>query len=146
MLAKGQMMPEKRRFPVVIDTTQLTSPANRQAPTPGLSHTRAAGADAPLLFDARNGMVNEGISQTLQAKESGSYSLNATPILVAASAMVRPRRLMPVECERLQGFPDGWTAGHADTPRYRMLGNAVTVNVAAWIGRRIVAASVGASL
>ena len=49
------------------------------------------------------------------------------------------RRLTPVECERLQGFPDGWTAGFADSVRYRMLGNAVCVPVAEWIGHRIVA-------
>lgn len=48
------------------------------------------------------------------------------------------RRLTPVECERLQGFPDGWTEGHADTQRYRMLGNAVAVPVAEWIARRII--------
>jgi len=57
-----------------------------------------------------------------------------------------PRRLTPKECERLQGFPDGWTARYddgtkvADGPRYRMLGNAVTVSVAEWIGRRIMQA------
>jgi DNA (cytosine-5)-methyltransferase 1 len=47
---------------------------------------------------------------------------------------------MPIECERLQGFPDGFTAvnGMADSPRYRMLGNAVAVPVAEWIGRRII--------
>jgi DNA (cytosine-5)-methyltransferase 1 len=39
------------------------------------------------------------------------------------------RRLTPVECERLQGFPDNWTAGISDTARYKCLGNAVTVNV-----------------
>jgi DNA (cytosine-5)-methyltransferase 1 len=39
------------------------------------------------------------------------------------------RRLTPTECERLQGFPDGWTEGASDTQRYKMLGNAVTVNV-----------------
>ena len=38
------------------------------------------------------------------------------------------RRLTPVECERLQGFPDGWTIG-SDTQRYKQCGNAVTVNV-----------------
>lgn len=48
------------------------------------------------------------------------------------------RRLTPTECERLQGFPDRWTEGLADSTRYRLLGNAVTVNVAEWIGRRIV--------
>jgi len=51
------------------------------------------------------------------------------------------RRLTPVECERLQGFPDGWTAGVSDTQRYKQLGNAVTVNVAKWIGERIVKAN-----
>ena len=50
------------------------------------------------------------------------------------------RRLTPTECERLQGFPDGWTAGFIDTVRYRMLGNAVCVNVAQWIARRMAAA------
>ncbi len=39
------------------------------------------------------------------------------------------RRLTPTECERLQGFPDGWTKGVSDTQRYKCLGNAVTVNV-----------------
>ena len=39
------------------------------------------------------------------------------------------RRLTPLECERLQGFPDGWTEGVSETQRYRQVGNAVTVNV-----------------
>lgn len=39
------------------------------------------------------------------------------------------RRLTPIECERLQGFPDNWTEGVSDTQRYKQLGNAVTVNV-----------------
>jgi site-specific DNA-cytosine methylase len=62
------------------------------------------------------------------------------------------RRLTPLECERLQGFPDGWTClcgeGHrgssfctcSDSPRYRQLGNAVTVNVAEWIAQRVLEA------
>ena len=41
----------------------------------------------------------------------------------------RIRRLTPTECERLQGFPDGWTEGISDSQRYKCLGNAVTVNV-----------------
>ena len=48
------------------------------------------------------------------------------------------RRLTPTECERLQGFPDGWTDGQADSHRYKQMGNAVTVNVAEWIGKRII--------
>ena len=47
------------------------------------------------------------------------------------------RRLTPVECERLQGFPDNWTQGVSDTQRYKQLGNAVTVNVIQAIGETI---------
>ena len=48
------------------------------------------------------------------------------------------RRLTPVECERLQGFPDNWTDGQADSARYRQMGNAVAVPVVDWIMRRLV--------
>jgi len=47
------------------------------------------------------------------------------------------RRLTPTECERLQGFPDGWTKGVSDTQRYKTLGNAVTVNVVKEIINRL---------
>lgn len=49
----------------------------------------------------------------------------------------RIRRLTPLECERLQGFPAGWTEGVSDTQRYKMLGNAVTTNVIKAIGERL---------
>ena len=54
------------------------------------------------------------------------------------------RRLLPIECERLQGFPEGWTRpayeseiDDSDEPRYHAVGNAVTVPVAEWLARRI---------
>jgi len=46
------------------------------------------------------------------------------------------RRLTPIECERLQGFPDNWTIG-SDTQRYKQCGNAVTVNVIRDIAERL---------
>jgi site-specific DNA-cytosine methylase len=49
----------------------------------------------------------------------------------------RLRRLTPIECERLQGFPDNWTEGSTDTVRYEQMGNAVTVPVARWLIRRL---------
>jgi DNA (cytosine-5)-methyltransferase 1 len=52
---------------------------------------------------------------------------------------VTVRRLTPLECERLQGFPDEWTAPQADAPRYRQMGNAVAVPVLEWVMRRVVA-------
>jgi site-specific DNA-cytosine methylase len=48
------------------------------------------------------------------------------------------RRLTPLECERLQGFPDNWTEGQSDTKRYKQMGNAVTVPVVEWIIGNIV--------
>jgi len=56
------------------------------------------------------------------------------------------RRLTPTECERLQGFPDGWTDGQSDSARYRQLGNAVAVPVVEWIARRIVKAETRTTL
>jgi DNA (cytosine-5)-methyltransferase 1 len=50
------------------------------------------------------------------------------------------RRLTPTECERLQGFPDGWTNGLSDTQRYKCLGNAVTTNVIKVIVSRLIKA------
>jgi hypothetical protein len=74
---------------------------------------------------------------------------NQVASVVRASRGMVVRRLTPVECERLQGFPDGWTQiGTADKPtadshRYKQLGNAVTVNVAEWIARRAMKALKG---
>jgi site-specific DNA-cytosine methylase len=48
------------------------------------------------------------------------------------------RRLTPLECERLQGFPDGWTDSQSDTNRYKQMGNAVAVPVVEWIIGNIV--------
>jgi DNA (cytosine-5)-methyltransferase 1 len=56
------------------------------------------------------------------------------------------RRLMPVECERLQGMPDGWTQvpyrgkPAADTPRYKAIGNSMAVPCVAWLGQRLLQA------
>ena len=47
------------------------------------------------------------------------------------------RRLTPLECERLQGAPDGWTAGQSNSARYRQLGNAVAVPVFEWVATRL---------
>jgi DNA (cytosine-5)-methyltransferase 1 len=73
-------------------------------------------------------------SPTLRAGASGT---NMVPTTVQGMAV---RRLTPLECERLQGFPDNWTLlddKTADAPRYRACGNAVCVPVAEWIGGRI---------
>lgn len=64
--------------------------------------------------------------------DGGTHAVSCPPLY-------RVRRLTPTECERLQGFPDGWTAidGAKDSHRYRQLGNAVAAPVAEWVLRRI---------
>lgn len=59
--------------------------------------------------------------------------------VVTDSPVYGVRRLTPVECERLQGFPDGWTKvdGSSDSSRYKAMGNAVTVNTVRWILSRL---------
>ena len=65
---------------------------------------------------------------------------------------LHPRRMTPLECERLQGFPDHYTRiawrGHPvetcpDGPRYKAVGNAMAVPVMRWIGARIDRANSG---
>lgn len=53
-------------------------------------------------------------------------------------ATTQVRRLTPLECERLQGFPDGWTEDQSDTNRYKQMGNAVAVPVVEWIIQGII--------
>lgn len=64
--------------------------------------------------------------------------------LAAAGVSLHVRRLLPVECERLQGFPDGYTdipwrgrAHSSDGSRYKALGNSMAVPVMRWLGERI---------
>ncbi len=57
--------------------------------------------------------------------------------IINTSDMLSVRRLTPMECERLQGFPDKWTEGVSDSERYKCLGNAVTVNVIEYLIRSL---------
>lgn len=85
----------------------------------------------------------DDLANALRASQGGGDKPFA---LIASQAAHRVRRLLPVECERLQGFPDGYTdipwrgqpAGNCpDGPRYKALGNSMAVPVMRWIGERI---------
>lgn len=109
------------------------SQGNRVYDPKGISTTiasQAGGLGAKTGLYAVGGLQahqkprKDGISPTLtQAAGMGG---GQTPIVW--SKKIKIRRLTPTECERLQGFPDGWTEGISDTQRYKCLGNAVTVN------------------
>lgn len=85
--------------------------------------------------------IAETVAPTLTAYNMDSRSPQSEEqqriINSVFSNTMRVRRLTPTECERLQGFPDGWTDEQSDTQRYKQMGNAVTVNVIEWIGSRI---------
>jgi DNA (cytosine-5)-methyltransferase 1 len=55
----------------------------------------------------------------------------------------RVRYLTPGECEKLQGFPPGYTAGFSDTQRYKFLGNSIATPVLRFLGERILAVDRG---
>lgn len=96
--------------------------------------------------DCRNFREGGEINGTLQAKEGGGQSLNLNNT-VRQNMVVR--RLTPMECERLQGFPDGWTdigewtdgkgKRHkpSDSPRYKALGNSIALPFWDWMLRRM---------
>lgn len=106
--------------------------------------------DLPGAIPSQPGMKQQNyIMPAITAENDPSRSPQGLEVRQQVEAVRKVsgfvRRLTPRECERLQGFPDDWTAFDAegkmvsDSARYRMLGNAVTVNVAEWIGHRLVA-------
>ena len=93
---------------------------------------RNSGRD-PEKYDAVN-------RQGVGVGEPGDPAHTVTSAFVHGMAQgMAVRRLTPRECERLQGFPDDYTAipKAADGPRYKALGNSMAVPVMAWIGKRI---------
>ena len=87
---------------------------------------RVSGHGVAMAFDSYNQTVSE-TSQTIRKGQAGNDHVG----MVMEKSVVR--RLTPTECERLQGFPDGWTDGQADSHRYKQMGNAVAVPVVQWI-------------
>lgn len=136
----GQDAYTGRILPVAFNTTQITHPANRSVPKPGdPCHTLAAGDHAPAVaLDARQS------DACVYGEKTGPLDTDGHLIGVCERTSVR--RLLPVECERLQGFPDDYTripwkrkpANECpDGPRYKALGNSMAVPCMMWIGKQI---------
>ena len=75
--------------------------------------------------------IQDGVINTLQARMGTGG--NNMPMI----AQTQVRRLTPLECERLQGFPDDWTVSQSDSQRYKQMGNAVAVPVVEWVIQNI---------
>lgn len=94
-------------------------------------------------YDSYNQTATEELSQTLKSQQGGDDLPRVATSIV--------RRLTPLECERLQGFPDGWTDigewvdskgkkhKEADSPRYKALGNSIAIPFWQFLARRICA-------
>lgn len=134
-----------------------------------ISRYGTGGGNVPMIFGHTQGMdvqASESASPTLRANGNGAavvfpiddareiekhqngtgigdenapaYTLDRQQVPGVVNESV-VRRLTPTECERLQGFPDGWTDGQADSNRYKQMGNAVAVPVVSWIVNAMVA-------
>ncbi len=109
----------------------------------------------PILAMRESGFgcwMEDAVAGTLDASMGMSGHANRPAVMTVPRSMA-VRRLTPVECERLQGFPDNYTnipwrskPESPDGPRYRALGNSWAVPVVAWIGKRIAAATLQNSL
>ena len=104
----------------------------------GTSYTLTAGDRHAVAFDAYNQTVSD-VPTPLRASSGGVYDNTVMQNMAV-------RRLTPIECERLQGFPDNYTQiswrnkapeNCPDGPRYKAMGNSMAVPVMRWIGERI---------
>jgi len=103
-----------------------------------------SGSVSPALGVTSEGMgiMHQTIMGTLTASNNPSRSPQSSEVTQQINSVYEAtsivRRLMPIECERLQGFPDDWTSGQADSHRYKQMGNAVAVPVVNWIIERLI--------
>jgi DNA (cytosine-5)-methyltransferase 1 len=88
-------------------------------------------------------MGHDGSHANAGGQVAVAFAQNSRDEIVESDVMQSVRRLTALECERLMGFPDGYTAipyrgkPAADGPRYKALGNSMAVNVVRWLGQRI---------
>ena len=100
-----------------------------------------AGGQVAIAFDTTQITHPENRSQPAPGRPRHPLAAQGHVPAIASRSLVR--RLTPAECEKLQGFPPGWTdvpyrgKPAKDGPRYKALGNSFAVPVVRWIGERI---------
>ena len=110
-------------MPMVATIFSHTQGLDAQPSTEASPTLRAGGAGMAVAYDE----FNDSTSDTHHTLRSGTKQ--STGVVMNSTV----RRLTPVECERLQGFPDDWTTGQSDSSRYKQMGNAVAVPVVEWV-------------
>ena len=103
--------------------------------------TLSSGLDHHAVFNRQR--VDQFVEQDVASTESARQHKDATDLICQPDTEQRQliRRLTPLECERLQGFPDGWTEipGASDSARYKALGNSVAIPCVTFVLRGIAA-------
>ena len=110
--------------------------------TPNLGITQSSGLDRHCIYARQR--VDVFKDGEVVSTQSARQHKDATDLVCqqAEAYAYLIRRLTPLECERLQGFPDGWTdiPGASDSARYKALGNSVAIPCVEFIMGRIAAA------
>ena len=133
---------DKRTYHLSNNTRALKTPSGNQESLVALRHVRTDRGKEARSESQKQGHDNtpfgEGFREFAPSKEpvTGTVTTGLNKDALIGHDM-KIRRLTPIECERLQGFPDNWTEGVSDTQRYKCLGNAVTVNVIEYLGKQI---------
>ena len=110
--------------------------------TPNLGITQSSGLDHHAVYSRQR--VDDFRENGVVSTQSARQHKDATDLVCqkAETYAYLIRRLTPLECERLQGFPDSWTdiPGASDSARYKALGNSVAIPCVEFIMSRIAAA------
>jgi DNA (cytosine-5)-methyltransferase 1 len=158
VLSKGQTMPEKNRFPAVLQPVPFTKAKRAQSVTDDETWVQGQVNPTLSLFDqgdTRATTVAVAIGLTTYETPKFAHEVQPTLTVPSPSGGGQPpavahamtvRRLSAEECEALQGFSRGWTRipwrgkpaeQCPDGPRYKALGNSMACNCMAWIGEKI---------
>jgi DNA (cytosine-5)-methyltransferase 1 len=108
----------------------------------GATHALGTGSKGGCATVAVATEVVAALTASGRGVERTGESRGQDPVIAYTQPTMAVRRLLPVECERLQGFPDGWTdiypkKATPDGPRYKTMGNSMAVPVMRWIGTRL---------
>ena len=111
-------------------------------PSDFLGITQSSGLDRHAVYSRQR--VDDFRHNDVASTQSARQYKDATDLICqqAEACAHLIRRLTPLECERLQGFPDGWSdiPGASDSARYKALGNSVAIPCVEFIMSRIAAA------
>lgn len=129
MVSSGRRKFIIRRFDNVMPRKNALPQAKSSMVTGSLGITQSSGLDRHAVYARQR--VDEFKNDDIASTQSARQAKDATDLVAEPEWQYAQliRRLTPLECERLQGFPDGWTniPGASDSARYRALGNSVAI-------------------